>query len=66
MTSTNTNEVHEKDEVFELMLSKDENEVKIDPSTKPEEEDFIKKSHDQKIRYLVTTLICISFLCLVS
>jgi len=65
MTSTNI-EVHEKDEVFELMLSKDENEVKINPSNEPEEEDSIKKSYDQKIRYLVTSLICISFLCLVS
>jgi hypothetical protein len=65
MTSTNI-EVHEKDEVFELMLSKDENEVKINPSNEPEEEDSIKKTHNQKIRYLVTSLICISFLCLVS
>ncbi len=58
-------ETGENDEVLELMLSKREKEVEVYPSSEPEEEDLTKDSHDQKIRYLVTSLICLSFLCLV-
>ena len=62
-----TEKEKEEFEEINLMLPQSENGVKFLDSTSDDEDDEEAKSKaDHIIRYLVTALICTSYLCLVS